>query len=141
QHLVGAGGGEHGHAALLGNGPGHHRQVRFAYHIGIGSHSPTHDALSQAPASIDHHLVATAGHGVSAKHHCGGVCRDELLDQYRETHAVGSQALVPAVRHGLPGVHRGPTADHRLGYGIDANDVQVRLVLASKGASGPILID
>src|SRR5215475_11695488 len=35
QHLLGTGGGEHGHTALLGDGTGHHHQVGFAEHIGI----------------------------------------------------------------------------------------------------------
>src|SRR5262245_37930954 len=141
QHLLGTGGGEYGHTALLSDGAGHDCQVGFAEHIGIGSHGPTHYALSQAPASIDHHLVATASHGVGAKHHRGGVCRDKLLHQHRETNSRSGQALLLTVHQGTRSVHRGPTADDSLGHGVDTDDVQVRLVLAGEGEDGPILID
>jgi len=99
-HLVRAGGGEYGHAALVGDGTGHDSKIQFAYDIGVGSNSPSHNALAQAPASIDHHLVTTAGHGVGAKHHGSGVYQDKLLDQHSETHCLAGQALPSAVRQG-----------------------------------------
>src|SRR5215471_3392929 len=104
-YLVCTGRGEHGHTALLSDGTGHDRQIGFAYHIGIGGHGPTHDALSQAPASIDYHLVTTTSHRVGTKYYCGGVCRDKLLDQYRETNSRAGQALLLAVRQGTHCAH------------------------------------
>ena len=130
----------HRHATFLGDLTRGHRQVFLAYDIGVRRHSSAHDTLPQAPAGVDRYLVATAAYWVGAENDGRDVCRDQLLDEHRNSHIVRGKALLSPVLQGVWVADGGPAACNGNCNGLLAHHVQIGVVLPGEGRRAAVLI-
>src|SRR5438132_668818 len=75
------------HDALPANRVREWSQIGLSNHVGVRRHGPADDALSQAPAGIDHDLVAIARHRIGTEHYRRNLGGNEPLNEDRDANS------------------------------------------------------
>src|SRR5215204_7109710 len=105
----------------------------------VGVDHPRDDSLAEAWAGVYDCLTALPRDRVRGKQHASDRRVDHPLHGDGEAHAVWVDPVRSSVADGAVRPQRGPAAPHRVEHGLDADYVQIRVLLACEARLGQIL--
>ena len=97
------------------------------------------DGVAQPRRGVEHAAAAPAADRVGGEQHARGLCVDHPLHHHRELRARVRDARVGAVGHGPVRPERRPAAAHRVQHRVDADHVQVGVLLAREARAREVL--
>ena len=105
----------------------------------VGGNVTGHDGLAEAPVRANHDLVVPGADRIDGEHDAGRLREHELLHHDGDAHLAGLDAVPGAVTDGPRRPQRCPAPPDRVEHGRLAADVQVRVMLPSRGHAGQVL--
>ena len=105
----------------------------------VGVDRARDDGVAQARGGVDHAAGAAAADRVGGEEHARDLRVDHPLHDHGELGGRVVDARVGAVGHGPVRPQRRPAAAHRVQHRVDADDVQVGVLLAREARAGQVL--